>query len=259
MDFKEHNRSAWDKKVEQKNPWTIPVTPEAIAAAREGKWQVLLTTGKPVPREWFPDLKGLDLLCLAGGGGQQGPIFAAAGARVTVFDLSPRQVEQDRLVAERDGLDLETRTGDMADLGIFEDESFDLVFHPISNCYVHSVIPVWKEAYRVLRQGGLLLAGLVNPVVYLFDDDPEHGNPELKVAHALPYSDLESLPDEKKKLYRDQGIPFEFGHTRAALIGNQLDAGFVLTGFYEDDLEPREDFPLSKFTPTLMATRAIKM
>jgi len=30
--------------------------------------------------------------CLASGGGQQGPVLAAAGAHVTVFDNSPRQL-----------------------------------------------------------------------------------------------------------------------------------------------------------------------
>src|SRR5487761_2529110 len=94
MDIVAHNSAAWDRQVETGNIWTIPATPEAIAAARRGEWSVLLTETRPVPREWFPDLAGRDVLCLASGGGQQGPILAAAfaGARVTVFDNSPRQL-----------------------------------------------------------------------------------------------------------------------------------------------------------------------
>lgn len=103
MSIREYNRVAWDNEVERGNRWTTPVSTETIDAARRGDWEVLLTETKPVPRDWFPDLKGLDLLCLASGGGQQAPIFAAAGANVTVFDNSPRQLAQDRLVAERDG------------------------------------------------------------------------------------------------------------------------------------------------------------
>src|SRR5919202_2391108 len=108
MDTRDYNRSAWDYQVEHGNEWTVPVSAEGIAEARQGRWEVLLTETRPVPREWFPDLEGLDVLCLAAGGGQQAPILAAAGARVTVLDNSPKQLEQDRKVAERDALNLTT-------------------------------------------------------------------------------------------------------------------------------------------------------
>src|SRR6185295_686017 len=105
-----------------------------------------------------------------GGGGQQAPILAAAGAIVTTLDFSPKQLAQDRLVAERDGLTLTTVQGDMTDLSMFADESFDLDFHPVSNTYVPEIRPVWREAYRVLRCGGSLLAGFINPINFVFDD-----------------------------------------------------------------------------------------
>ena len=81
------------------------------------------------------------MLCLASGGGQQGPILAAAGANVTVFDNSPRQLAQDRLVADREGLAIETVLGDMADLSAFPDARFDLIVHPVSNVFVPDVRP----------------------------------------------------------------------------------------------------------------------
>ena len=56
-----------------------------------------------------------DVLCLASAGGQQAPIFAAAGAMVTSFDNSPVQLAKDELVADRDGLDIHLVQGDMAD------------------------------------------------------------------------------------------------------------------------------------------------
>ena len=58
--------------------------------------------------------------------GRQGPILAAAGANVTVFDASEKQLLQDRIVADRNGLELEAIQGDMADLSCFEDSTFDL-------------------------------------------------------------------------------------------------------------------------------------
>ena len=103
MDVLAYNRRIWDENVAQGNPWTVPVSAEAVAAARRGEWEIVLTPTIPVPRSWFPDLLGADVLCLASGGGQQGPILAAVGARVTVYDYSPRQLAQDRMVAERDG------------------------------------------------------------------------------------------------------------------------------------------------------------
>jgi 2-polyprenyl-3-methyl-5-hydroxy-6-metoxy-1,4-benzoquinol methylase len=136
MDFRAYNREAWDREVERGYQWTVPFGPDVIEAAREGRWEVLLTEAKPVPRDWFSDLRGADVLCLASGGGQQGPVLAAAGANVTVLDNSPGQLGQDRLVAQREGLDLETVQGDMADLSRFADDSFDLVFHPLSNLFV---------------------------------------------------------------------------------------------------------------------------
>ncbi len=74
MSIREYNRIAWDNQVERGNRWTTPVSSEIINAARQGHWEVLLTETKPVPPDWFPDLKGLDVLCLASGGGQQAPI-----------------------------------------------------------------------------------------------------------------------------------------------------------------------------------------
>ncbi len=99
MDTISYNRDAWDRQVSDGNPWTVPVSPEEIKAARRGVFSLQLTDTKLVPQEWYPELNGCRVLCLASGGGQQGPILAAAGAEVTVFDNSPAQLSQDRLVA----------------------------------------------------------------------------------------------------------------------------------------------------------------
>jgi SAM-dependent methyltransferase len=248
-----YNRDAWNHQVKKGNRWTVPVGPEIIAAARRGEWEILLTPTAAVPRPWFPPLEGLEVLCLASGGGQQGPILAAAGAWVTVLDASPAQLEQDRHVAERDGLEIRTVQGDMADLP-FPAESFGLIVHPCSNCFVPDVRPVWRNAFRVLRPGGVLLAGFANPILYVFDDAlAEQG--ELQVRHGIPYSDLSSLTDEEGRRYTDNNEPLVYGHSMEDQIGGQLDAGCVLTGLYEDR-DPTH--PLAKFLPTFIATRAVK-
>ncbi len=227
MDIRSFNRDAWDKQVDSgNNPWTQPVSPEVIAAARRGEISVLLTEQKSVPDEWIPPLKGLDVLCLASGGGQQGPIFAAAGANVTVLDNSPKQLERDRFVAHREGLQLITVEGDMRDLSIFADETFDFIFHPVSNVFCPDVLPVWKETYRVLRYGGTLVAGMMNPFYYIFDFDALEKKGELNVRYSIPYSDAESLPADKLEEFKKNGTPLEFSHTLTDLIGGQCDAGY---------------------------------
>lgn len=254
MDVRAYNREKWDKQVENGNPWTIPVSSEVIAAARQGEWSVLLTEQTPVPRGWFPaDLRDKDILCLASGGGQQGPIFAAAGARVTVFDNSPRQLAQDRLVAESEGLEIVTVEGDMRDLSAFDEESFDLVFHPVSNCFCPEVLPVWQESFRVLRLGGLLLAGFNNPVIYIFDYHKEEQG-IFEVRFGLPF-DARQLSEQDLLEQFDSDSPIEFSHSLDSLIGGQLEAGFVLTGLYED----RSSFPLGRIMPSYIATRALKV
>ena len=255
MDLLRYNRDAWDRQVREGNRWTVPVGPEVIARARDGDWQIILTPQKPVPSNWLPPLEGCHLLCLASGGGQQGPVLAAAGALVTVFDNSPAQLAQDRAVAEREGLRLRTEQGDMADLSAFGDEAFDLIVHPCSNSFVPDVLPVWREAFRVLRPGGSLLAGMCNPVLFTIDPDLEERG-VLQLKYAIPYSDLTSLTDVERRRYTDRGEPLSFGHSLDQLIGGQLAVGFRLTGFFDDYWGG--DAPLDRYLPAFFATRSVK-
>lgn len=257
MNVQEHNSIAWDLDVEAGGEWSTPVSEETIEKARRGEWEVILTPKKVVPREWFPaEMRGLDLLCLASAGGQQAPIFAAAGANVTSFDNSAKQLGQDRFVAERDGLNIRLEKGDAADLSRFASESFDLIFHPVSNVFMPDLEPVWREAFRVLRRGGAMLAGFMNPLFFLFDKKLEETG-VLAVKYALPYSDTHSLDkDEFNKMIAEKQA-VEFSHTLEQQIGGQIAAGFLIAGFYEDYWTD-EATPLNKYTPVFIATKAVK-
>jgi len=256
MDVRSYNRDAWNKEVNDGgNRWTQPVSSEVIATARQGEFSILLTENIPVPRRWFPPLSGADVLCLASGGGQQGPVLAAVGANVTVFDNSPSQLNQDQHVAERESLSLKTIEGDAADLSTFADGSFDLVFNPCSTVFMHDVRVVWKECYRVLRRGGVLMTGSMNPVHYIFDlYKADEGI--LEVAHSIPYSDLTSIPKEYLDELIQKGLPLEFGHSLTDLLGGQCAAGFVITDLFEDYML---ESLLHKFHPNYVATRAVKI
>jgi SAM-dependent methyltransferase len=258
MNVQEYNSAAWDREVEKQIEWSVPVSSEIIDWARGGNWSVVLTPIKSVPREWFGDVRGRDVLCLASGGGQQAPILAAAGANVTSFDNSAKQLGQDKYVAERDNLEIRLEKGDAADLSRFPDESFDLIFHPVSNCFMPNLELVWREAFRVLRGGGAMLSGFHNSFFFVFDRIADEERGILQVKYALPYSDLESLSEEERSRYMDNREPLIFGHTLEQQIGGQIAAGFAISGFYEDYWSD-EATALNKYAPTYIATKAVKL
>lgn len=260
MDILKYNSSAWDKQVESgENEWTIPLSSKVIEKARKGEFSIILTPKIPVPRDWFPEsFAGIDLLGLASGGGQQMPIFAALGANVTSFDNSKNQLDQDILVAERDNLEITVEQGDAADLSRFPDESFDLIWHPTSNCFMPELQPIWNEAYRVLRKGGTLLSGFHNGFLFIFDREKDENEGVLEARHSLPYSDLKDLSPEELKKYTDKNEPIEFGHTLDQQIGGQTKAGFAITGFFEDGWKD-EYTALNKHCAIFIATKAVKL
>ena len=252
--YLEDNGRIWDERSANSDRWSVPVSAEEVAEVRKGNWHIILTPEKPVPRDWFPqEMKGLKILCLASGGGQQGPILAAAGAEVTVFDYSRGQLDKDRFVAERDGLEIRTVQGNMQDLSVFEDGSFDMIVHPWSNSYVDDILPVWRECARVLKKGGTLIAGFGTPLEYIFDPAKfEKGELELK--YSIPYADIDHMDDPKvREIAESEG--FCWGHPVEEQIQGQISAGFVITGFYEDVgcrlLDP--------YINTSMVTKALKV
>ena len=226
MDYQSVNSETIDRWVDEGWEWGVPISHETYMNAVNGKWDILLTPTKPVPHEWFGDIKGKKILGLASGGGQQMPVFAALGAICTVLDYSKRQLESEKTVAEREGYDIRIVHADMTKPLPFEDGEFDLIFHPVSNCYIREVRPVWKECFRVLKHGGILLSGIDNNINYLVDDDEE------KIVNKMPFDPLTN--PEQMKLLADSDCGVQFSHSMEDQIGGQIDAGFTLTGIYED-------------------------
>ncbi|MBD2760880.1 class I SAM-dependent methyltransferase [Yimella sp. cx-573] len=232
--------------------WSRPVGPDVIARAREGDWSVVLIGYEPTPRDWFPaEMARVRVLCLASGGGQQGPVLATAGADVTVFDNSPKQLARDKEVVAREGLALRTVLGDMRDLSEFGGDSFDIIVNPVANLFCPDLEPVWREAFRLLRPGGTLLVGFMNPDLYVFDAEGLDRQ-ELVVRHRLPFSSLD-LPDADRLREYGDG-PIEYSHSLTAQIGGQLAAGFVLTHLTE---APHHADVTAQYMPGYIATRAV--
>lgn len=226
MNYQDINARTIDSWVEGGWEWGKPISHEEFVRAQHGEWDVRLTPTKPVPHAWLGDLKGKKLLGLASGGGQQMPIFAALGAECTVFDYSPKQLENEQAVAAREGYALRIIRGDMTKPLPFADGEFDLIFHPVSNCYVEDVRPIWKECWRVLKRGGFLISGVSHFMDYIVDKD------EKTIAYSLPFNPLKN--PEQMKLLREENAGVQFSHSLEEQIGGQLEAGFRLLDLYED-------------------------
>jgi len=256
-DIVAYNRVAWDQQVTSGSRWSLPVDDGVIERARAGDWELVLTPQVPVPRDWFGVIDDAQVLCLAGAGGQQAPILAAAGAHVTVLDNSPSQLQQDQKVAARHRLNLATALGDMADLSQFADDSFDLIVNPCSNGFVPDLKPVWAECHRVLRDGHRLMSGFINPLYFIFDYREMRAG-KLVVRHAIPYADHRDLPPDQLRELQEAKEPLLFGHTLEDQIGGQLAAGFRLLGFYEDQWDSPDGELVSKYISTFAVTLAEK-
>lgn len=249
MDYTEINSKAVDRWIEDGWEWGVPISHEQFEDALNGKWSMVLTPNKPVPKEWYPDLRGKKVLGLASGGGQQMPIFAACGAECTVLDYSEKQIESELSVAEREGYKINAVRADMTKPLPFENDSFDLIFHPVSNCFIEDVMHVWKECYRILKKDGRLMAGLDNGFNYLFDEENEK-----EVKYRLPFNPLKDEEQLKSLEKDDSGI--QFSHTLEEQIRGQLKAGFMLIDLYEDT--NGQGILREYGVPTFWATLAVK-
>ena len=248
MDYQRLNAEIISKWCQEGWEWGQPVSHEVYTNATQGQWGVYLTPTKIVPHDWFGDLKGKKVLGLASGGGQQMPIFTALGAECTVLDYSDAQCNSERLVAEREGYRIEILQADMTKPLPFPDESFDLIFHPVSNCYVEEVEPIFKECYRILKKGGIFLGGYDLGINYLFDEG------ETEAKYALPFNPLKDPALYELSMKNNWGI--QFSHTLEEQIGGQLKAGFTLTNLYEDTNGSGKLHELN--VPAFIATRCIK-
>ena len=248
MNYQEINSAAVDRWVENGWEWGTPVSHDIFEKAKNGDWSVVLTPTIPVPRAWFGELKGKKLLGLASGGGQQMPIFAAAGAECTVLDYSRKQLEMEQLVSEREGYAIRTVHADMTKPLPFEDESFDIIFHPVSNDYIKDVCHVFRECARILKKGGVLLAGLGKEINFIVDEE------EKNIVFKLPFDPTEN--EEYRRFLEKTDAGMQFSHTLEEQIGGQLKAGLRLTDIYEDTNGAGYLHELN--VKTYMATRAVK-
>ena len=165
-----------------------------------------------------------------------------------IENIEKLDIRTQRLVSEREGYAIRIVRGDMTKPLPFADEEFDLIFHPVSNCYVREVRPIWRKCWRVLKPGGLLLSGVDYFVNYIVDAE------EREIVHHLPFDPL--VDEAQRKELELAGDGMQFSHTLEEQIGGQLEAGFTLLSLYEDTNSAGRLHDLN--IPSFLAMRAQK-
>ena len=217
---KDHNRRAWDALARRRAALAKPVS--------DDDFRNPLKTVDPLG--WLGScLAGRQVLCLAAGGGRQSALYAAAGAQVTVVDISGEMLSLDRQVAAERRLGIRAIQASMDALPMLDDGEFDIVIHPVSTCYVADVGPVFREVARLTRPGGLYVSQHKSPTSLQTDIRPEHGSYRLRE----PYYREGPLPAAEPCRVREPGT-LEFVHRWEELIGRMCRAGFAI----EDLVEP---------------------
>lgn len=179
---------------------------------------------------WYRDgVSGKRVLCLGAGGGRQSALFAAAGAVVTVVDLSPEMLAIDRQVAAERGYVVRTIEASMDDLSALPADGFDVVHQPVSTCYVPDVTAVYQQVARVLSCGGLYVSQHKQPASLQASDSVS----PLGYCLAEPYYRRAPLRQASASWHREQGT-LEYLHRWEDLIGGLCRCGFVV----EDLREP---------------------
>jgi SAM-dependent methyltransferase len=215
-----HNRRAWDEMAAKRQRFTR-------AAADADFINPLATVDKV---GWLGgDIRGKRLLCLAAGGGKHGPLYAAAGAIVTVVDISPAQLELDRQVAAERRLELKTVEASMDDLSMFAAGEFDIVIQPVSTCYLPEIGPVYRDVARITAAGGLYISQHKSPTSLQADTRQSARGYEL----IEPYYRSGPLPPVVGSPHREEGT-LEYLHRWEEILGLMCRAGFVI----EDLVEP---------------------
>ncbi len=226
MTLYEQNRVAWNSLANQSSPFAKVATDDECA-------QPLVQLDS---RGWLPgSVRGLKVLCLAAGGGWQSILYAAAGADVTVVDLSPAMLRLDAREAEKRGYTLKLIEGSMDDLSQLDAASFDIVHQPVSTCYIPRIEAVFSQIARVLKDRGLYISQHKTPTcLQVVDHDSQH----RYLLGVNYYIGDDPLPEVADNAYRETGTR-EYLHRWEELVGGLCRAGFVI----EDLIEPKRGNP----------------
>lgn len=221
------NKKWWEKKVKEDSIFTRPwldLNADQLKRFVEGKT-------KKIPRhldDIYPihvlqNIKDKNVLLLASGGGQQSAIFGLLGAKVTVVDFSMSQLKNDKKAAKHYGYKIKTIEGDISNLSLLINNSFDLVYQAPSMGYVPDVQSVYSEVWRVLKSGGLYRADAQNPQSRFTDKSSWNGKGYL----------ISEMYSTKTKQRSKEKKVIEFRHTLDEIFNGLIKCGFEIEGVEE--------------------------
>ena len=216
----DHNRTAWDARVQGGKRFTVAATNEEM----ERPLEILDPLG------WLGgDITDKRILCLGAGGGRHGPMLAQAGARVTVVDISPEMLRLDTELAEAKGLQVETIETSIDDLSMLPEAAYEAVMQPVSTCYVPDIRLAYHELARVMMPGGVYISRHKQPTNLQVDLAP---TPQGFLIDSPYYLDGPLSPAKRLGPHREQGT-MEFLHQWGDLLGGLCESGFVIEAVTE--------------------------
>jgi len=240
-------------------PW-LDLDVEAYSLYREGKTSVL---PKPfcddvIDRMMAENVQGKNVLCLAGGGGQQSAVFSLLGANVTVLDLTPEQLVRDEQAARHYGYTVTTIQGDMRDLSALPTSHFDRVYQPISTLFIPDLREVYHGVARILKPGGLYFADYAVPLLYMAENKGWDGK-GYTLYITEPYM-RGAILEKDEKLNFTEGESFsEFHHLLSDIINGLIVEGFIIKAIWEnprpgslpplEELEPGSELHQERYIP----------
>jgi SAM-dependent methyltransferase len=192
------------------------------------------------PQGRLGDMTGRNVLCLAGGGGQQSAAFALLGANVTVVDISETQLQRDAEAAGHFNVQIERFQGDMRDLSRFEENLFDIVYHPYSLNFVPDARAVFREVARVLRPKGIYHFMCANP--FFIGLGAKDWNGEGYTLKSPYVNGAEITFKDESWVYggENPARPIreckEYRHTLGTLINGLIEQSFLILNISEQNL-----------------------
>jgi ubiquinone/menaquinone biosynthesis C-methylase UbiE len=106
-----------------------------------------------------------DILEIGCGGGQNTIVLSKWGARSVGLGISEKQIEHAKKLAKKEGIRVPFHLGDMQDLHIFKDDSFDAVLSSFAIEYAENILSVFYEVFRILRKHGFLVFVTSHPII----------------------------------------------------------------------------------------------
>lgn len=142
-------------------------------------------------KDSFPTLRGKKVCVPSSGDNRAVFAFAVLGAKVTSCDISPRQLENARKIAEENHWDIEFICDDTRYLTKLPSETFDLVYTSNGvHVWIDDLYSMYKSIYRILKKNGSSIMYDVHPFCRPFDDS------ELVLKIRKPYDWIGPFEDD---------------------------------------------------------------